>query len=251
MTTMTRRALASATLLTLLACPLFAQTAGAPAAPPATATAAAPTFELADVHASAHTITPYFTGGSLRGDRYLLHNATMVDMIALAYGVEDDNVLSGPSWLDIDRFDVSARAPRTTSPDDVKLMLRALLTDRFRLVTHNDTHPLASFVLRADKGASKLKPSDGTGTPGCDSTPNHPATPEGGVAYNYITCHNLTLDAIAQNLKNMAGGYLTSPVVNATGIQGSWDFDCWRSSSDKSCRWLPDSPYRQRLQTPH
>jgi uncharacterized protein (TIGR03435 family) len=228
----TMRAFASATLLALLASPLIAQTAIAPAAaqPAATAAATPPAFELADVQPSAHTATPYFTGGSLRGDRYILHNATMLDMIALAYGMDSDNVLSGPSWLGIDRFDVSARAPRATSPDDVKLMLRALLVNRFHLVTHNDTHPLASYVLRVDKGASKLKPSDGTGTPGCDNTPNHPATPPGGVAYNYITCHNLTLDEIAQNLKGLAGGYLTNPVVNATGIQGSWDFDIhWTS----------------------
>ena len=180
----TMRAFASATLLALLASPLIAQTAIAPAAaqPAATAAATPPAFELADVQPSAHTATPYFTGGSLRGDRYILHNATMLDMIALAYGMDSDNVLSGPSWLGIDRFDVSARAPRATSPDDVKLMLRALLANRFHLVTHNDTHPLASYVLRVDKGASKLKPSDGTGTPGCDNTPNHPATPPGGVA---------------------------------------------------------------------
>jgi uncharacterized protein (TIGR03435 family) len=217
--------------LTLLSTPLFAQTASAPAAAPsATAPAAPPAFELADVHVSAKTAAPYFTGGSLRGDRYLLHNATMVDMISIAYGVDSEKVLSGPSWLDIDRFDVSARAPRTTSPDDVKLMLRALLADRFHLVTHNDTHPLSSYVLRADKGAPKLKPSDGSATSNCGSTPNAPATPEGGVPYNYITCHNLTMDAIAQNLKNMASGYLTNPVVNATGIQGSWDFDIhWTS----------------------
>ena len=55
--------------------------------------------------------------------------------------------------------------PRNTSPDDVKLMLRALLADRFHLVIHNDTHPLPSFVLRADKGAPKL---------GLPTAPAHP-----------------------------------------------------------------------------
>jgi len=223
-----KRAFACTTLLTLLTSPLFAQTA-ATAAAPATSPAA-PTFELADVHSSAKTTTPNFTGGSLRGDRYLLHNATMVDMIALAYGVEDDKVLSGPSWLDIDRFDVSARAPRDTSPDDIKLMLRALLADRFHLVTHNDTHPLPSFVLRADKSSPKLKPSNGSAKSECISTPNAPSTPEGAVPYNYVTCTNLTLDQIAKYLHDMASGYLTNPVVNATGIQGSWDFDIhWTS----------------------
>ena len=70
----------------------------------------------------------------------------------------------------------------------------------------------------------------------CDSTPNAPATPEGGVPYNYITCHNLTLDAIAQNLKNMAGGYLTNPVVNATGIQGSSNFEIHWYLTGQPCK---------------
>ncbi len=125
------------------------------------APAAAPTFELADVHVSAYTTAPFFTGGALRGDRYILHNATMVDMLSLAYGMDGDNVLSGPSWLDFDRFDVSARAPRTTSPDDVKLMLQALLAERFHLVDPQGHPPGGpSYVLRVDKGGLKLKQAD-------------------------------------------------------------------------------------------
>ena len=81
----------------------------------------------------------------------------MVDMISLAYGMDTAKSSPVPSWLEIDRFDVSARAPRSTSPDDVKLMLRALLADRFHLATHNDTHPLPSYVLRADKGCSQAQ----------------------------------------------------------------------------------------------
>jgi uncharacterized protein (TIGR03435 family) len=215
--------LAAAACLALLPSPALAQPAN-PATAPA-APASPPTFELADVHVSAKTLTPDFTGGALRGDRYLLHNATMVNIIALSYGVEDDNVLSGPAWLDLDRFDISARAPRGTSPDDVKLMLRALLGDRFHLVAHNDTHPLPAFVLTVAKGGSKLKQSDGTENSGCNQTPNAPSTPPGAVPYIYVTCHNLTLAQIADSLHDMAGGYLTNPVVDQTGITGSWDFD--------------------------
>jgi hypothetical protein len=135
-----QRILAGIAFLALLSSAALAQAPASPAPgdPPAAA-ASAPTFELADVHVSAHTTTPNFTGGALHGDRYLLHNATMVDILSLAYGMENDNILSGPPWLDLDRFDISARAPRTTSPDDLKLMLQALLADRFHLVTHNGT----------------------------------------------------------------------------------------------------------------
>jgi uncharacterized protein (TIGR03435 family) len=207
--TVTRVALA-----TLLCLPSLAQ----PAAP-------SPTFDLADVHPSAHTTAPEFTGGSLRGDRYILHNATMLDMISLAYEMDDDNILSGPAWLEINRFDVSARAPRDTSPETIRLMLQALLADRFHLVVHKDTHPLPAFVLSVGKGGAKLKPSDGTAASGCGDNPSKPATAPGAVANIYVSCHNLTADQIAENLHDMAGGYLSNQVVNQTGLKGSWDFD--------------------------
>ena len=104
-------------------------------------------------------------------------------------------------------------------------MLRGLLADRFKLVVHNDTKNLPAFVLSVGKGGPKLKESDGSGTSDCDGTPNPPATPAGAVPLIYVTCKNMTLDEIAQNLRYIAGGYLTNPVVNTTGIQGSWDFD--------------------------
>jgi uncharacterized protein (TIGR03435 family) len=188
-------------------------------------TATTPTFDLADVHPSAHTLTPNFTGGSLRGDRYILHNATMVNLISLAYGVDSDNILSGPAWLDTDRFDVSAHAPRTTSPDDLKLMLQSLLAERFHLVLHTGTHPLPAFLLTVGKGGPKLKPADESQSPGCGPNPNAPKDAPGAPSYVYVSCHNLTADKIADNLHDMANGYLTAPVVDQTGLRGVYDFD--------------------------
>ena len=212
--------------LALLSSAALAQAPASPAPSDSPAVAAsAPTFELADVHVSAHTTNTDYTGGMLHGDRYLLHNATMVNILSLAYGIEDDNILSGPPWLNLDRFDVSARAPRTTSPDDLKLMLQALLADRFHLVTHKDTHPLPAYVLTVAKGGPRLKPGDETASSYCEETPNHPSTPSGAVPYSYVTCHNLTLDGIARNLHNIAGDYMDRQVVNSTGIKGSWTFD--------------------------
>src|ERR1035438_5182714 len=96
-----QRALAGIAFFALFSSVTLAQTPASPTpADPPAATASAPTFELADVHPSAHTTNPNFTGGALHGDRYLLHNATMVDIISLAYGFDNDNILSGPAWLD-------------------------------------------------------------------------------------------------------------------------------------------------------
>src|ERR1041384_2918759 len=85
--------------------------------------ASGPVFEAADVHVSAKSRNPSMAAGGLRGTRYLVRQATMVDLISLAYDIDNDRILAGPSWLDTDRFDVSARAPARSTPDQAKLML--------------------------------------------------------------------------------------------------------------------------------
>jgi uncharacterized protein (TIGR03435 family) len=185
---------------------------------------------LADVHVSAHTTTPYMTGGSLRGDHYILHNATMVDMISLAYGVDGDNVLSGPAWLDLNRYDVYASAPRTTTPDDIKLMLQALLADRFQLVLHKDTHPIPSYVLRVDKDSPKLKQAAESEAPGVDEHHTPTDNPPGVPAYYSITCHAISMTRFRGILQGYAAYYVTKPVVDLTDLKGNWDFELhWTS----------------------
>ena len=116
-------------------------------------------------------MNPFMQGGILMGDRYQLRQANMVDLIRTAYGVDADNVLGGPSWLELDRFDVIAKTPPATPPETLKLMLQALLADRFKLVVHKDSKPFDAFVLSVGKGKPKLKEADGSGEPGCQSQP--------------------------------------------------------------------------------
>jgi uncharacterized protein (TIGR03435 family) len=208
-------ALSGIVALAILSIPLFAQTPAAPAA--------SPSFQIADIHPSPHSNQPFFRGGNLVGDRYSVRQGTMVDLIANAYGVERDNVIGGPAWLDTDRFEIVATAPRTTSPDDVKLMLRALLAERFKLVVHNDTKSLPAFVLSVGKGGAKLKESDGANANGCGQTPGSPQ-PSPGAPYIYITCHSMSSADIAKTLHQF-GPPVTSPVVDSTGLKGSYDFD--------------------------
>jgi uncharacterized protein (TIGR03435 family) len=39
----------------------------------------------------------------------------MVDLIRIAYGIEAEKVAGGPSWLELDRYTVIAKAPAGTS----------------------------------------------------------------------------------------------------------------------------------------
>ena len=158
--------LACAGLAALLAVPLIGQTA-TPAQPPTPE----PTFQGADIHPSPHTMYSFMPPPSLQGDRYTLHQAAMTQLIATAYGVKADNVQGGPSWLDYDRFEITAKVPPATPPATLKLMLQALLKDRFNLVVHNGTGPVTATVLTLEKQKPALKPSAGGEEADCPSDP--------------------------------------------------------------------------------
>jgi len=126
--------------------------------------------------------------------------------------------------LEFDRFDVIAKAPTSTSSENVRLMLQALLADRFKLVVHQDTRPKPAFVLTTAgpgkaKGELKLKEADGSGR--CPDLPSS-LGPGGDIG---VSCRAVTMEEFAVSLHRLAGGYLTTPVVDQTGLKGTWDID--------------------------
>src|SRR5262249_38890326 len=144
-------------LIALMSCAVFGQT---------------PTFGIADVHASAHAANPLMRGGVVRSGVYQIQTATMVDLIGAAYGVGTEKVHGRPSSLELDRFDVDAKVPASTSAEPARLMLQSLLKDRFKLMLHQDSRLLPGFALSVRKGVTPtMKPADGSGSTGCKSTP--------------------------------------------------------------------------------
>jgi uncharacterized protein (TIGR03435 family) len=188
-----------------------------------------PSFETADVRVSPANGTAHTQGGSFHEGKFDMRTATMADLIGIAYGVHADSLVGAPGWFERDRFDVMATAPAATPPETVRLMLRTLLANRFRLVLHSDEKPMSVFVLEMGKGAPKMKAGDNSGSAGCHST--LPPTPTPGlVTDNMYSCHNMTMEALASSIRGMAGSYLTSPVVDFTGLKGTWNFDmAWTS----------------------
>ncbi len=174
-------------------------------------------FEIADVHVSPKTLHPRKTV-SFRDGRFELEMATMTDLIATAWGVDPDKVLGGPDWLDMDRFDVIARAPSGTSQQALKSMLQSLLEARFGLTIHMDQKPFAAYVLSVGNGKPKLKESHSE-TPGCQ---RRQQPPEAGPIP--AVCHGVTMANFAAQLGGAAGDYLNAPVVDNTKLEGAWDF---------------------------
>ena len=206
-------------LFALLSASSIAQTTQA-TQPPATSKS----FVIADVHTSPFTGNPFMHGNSIQGDRYFLTQATMLDLISTAYGVDAGNVNGGPTWLERDRYDIRAKVPPKTTQEDVKLMLRSLLADRFHLVVKPGTAPMPTYVLSAGAGKPKMTESEGNGDSACMPQPPPPNPTPGAPSYLVVNCKNLTMDALADTLHNFAGGYLDQPVVNETNLAGNWDF---------------------------
>jgi uncharacterized protein (TIGR03435 family) len=203
--------------LTLLCSPLFAQSATAPAAAPAT-------FEIADVHASPYRRHPAIRF-SVHGDRLLIRDATLVDLIADTYAVYPSSVFGGPQWLAFDHFDIFAKLPPATTRTSVMPMLRPLLDDRFKLVAHTGTRPLPAFVLSAGSSSKLKKSADSAGPGGCQ----YQQPPKEAQLTNTMnikfSCRNTTLQSFVDFLHEVASPYLTRPVVDATGLKGGYDFD--------------------------
>jgi uncharacterized protein (TIGR03435 family) len=152
-----------------------------------------------------------------------MHSGTMVDLIRAAYGVDPDKVLGGPSWLESDRFNVIAKTAPATPYASAMSMLQALLADRFQLAIHKDTRPMAAYALTLGKRKLQLKEPDRSTWSGCRSQPFRPPAPGAVMPPQPVECHNVTMSAFAEQIRRMAGQYLDKPVVDKTGVEGSWD----------------------------
>jgi uncharacterized protein (TIGR03435 family) len=87
--------------------------------------------------------------------------------------------------------------------DDLKAMLRALITERFRLKSHYEDRPVTAYTLLPDK--PKLARADPANRTGYKEGP----APD---------------QKFADDLQRMANGYIRVPVEDKTGLDGAYDF---------------------------
>ncbi len=139
-----------------------------------------------------------------------LEAASLWDLIAAAYGIQDYQ-LSGPDWMKSARFDVVAKAPGDPSLEEKRKMLQMLLADRFKLAVHRDVKELPMDTLVAGKGRPKLgekKPEPGDR--------DRISMQDGRLFFQ-----NFTMPQLAAFLSR---GNPDGPLVDATGIEGRYDF---------------------------
>jgi uncharacterized protein (TIGR03435 family) len=140
-----------------------------------------PQFEVASIKPAAPDARGmYITRGP--GGGVSITNMTLKEMIVLGWRVQPFQISGGPSWLDSVHYDVVAKPETKPKPDEMPLMLQALLQDRFQLAIHHETkeRPLLALTLARKDGklGPKLVPHEGECTPPDPSKP--PAPPEPG-----------------------------------------------------------------------
>src|SRR5688500_11281493 len=91
---------------------------------------ATPAFEVASVKRNNSGNSG--SSGRMANDSVTLVNQRARLLLVNAYGMRPDRIVGGPSWLNTERFDVSARAPANTPDSQLPLMLRTLLVERFK-----------------------------------------------------------------------------------------------------------------------
>ena len=99
-------------------------------------------------------------GGPGSGDpgRISFPQNTLADLVAIAYGVPKYRV-SGPDWIDSNRYDVVAKLAPKTTIEQVRQMTRGMLADRFKLTTHMTQKNMTFYEMTASKPGPALKPS--------------------------------------------------------------------------------------------
>jgi uncharacterized protein (TIGR03435 family) len=133
-------------------------------------------------------------------------SVTLKDLIAAAYAIETYQVTGGPGWLDSERFEVLAKSADATSREQLLLMLRPLLADRFRFTFHRETKEMRVYALTVAKNGSlrRMKPGE-------ESKP----------VLNRLG-RDWDMPALARYLTGLGADM---PVIDKTGLTGQFNLD--------------------------
>ena len=186
-----------------------------------------PAFEVASVKPTdpQQRIIGMFTwpGGRITVTMY-----TVKQLVEEAFNVQPFQISGGPRWVNEDRYDIDARPPASSksskaNPNNHKLppneeqrqMLQTLLVDRFQLKYHRETKEGPVYLLI--KGKKDLKLNDSKNK---EEFPWAGSIGGGAAFSDGIAGENISMTQLATRLSYP----LSRPVLDRTGIEGSYDF---------------------------
>lgn len=178
------------------------------------------------------------TGGLLSGQ-----DLPMRIYISFAYKLTWDQLVQMipvlPKWASNKYFDIEARGPANATKDQMRLMMQALLEDRFKLAAHWQSQEVPAFLAVLAKpgktGPQLLPYSD---PPCTDLTNPGPRTTSAGITKicgsqglhrlpngeHEALGKNQAMQEIAPDLRFWPDTVLDRPVIDGTGLTGRFDY---------------------------
>ena len=172
-----------------------------------------PAFEVASIRVNARGGRDWSLTRGV-GGRFLAENIPLKALVTFAYSVRDQQLSGYPEWTGDLRFDINAKPDRVVpvGPDGdatLKLMVQALLSDRFHFEFHRDKREVSGYALIVAKKGSKLALS------APDAMGPNIATGAG-----QIRAGKVKMDTLARVLSDQLG----QTVVDETGLAAEYDF---------------------------
>jgi uncharacterized protein (TIGR03435 family) len=186
------------------------------------AQATQPAFEVASVRPSQHEVGPDYNNQiTYSPDRFTGQNVTLKRLVAEAWHCQINQVV-GPPWIDHNEYDIEARVPDGAGPEQVTLLLRNLLFDRFHLKQHIETRQMLVYDLAVGKGGPRIKPVQ----PGELGVPAQPGFHFRGDMRQFadLLAVQFSIPAAASPSEPVRAGGALIPVLDKTGLQGIYNF---------------------------
>ena len=183
-------------------------------------------FEAASIKPSAPMAMGRMRVGMdmMPGGRMSMSGVTVRLLIQQAYGVRDFQIVGGPDWMRSERYDITAKPAEAATQDQVKVMIQALLKDRFHLAFHRETKELPTYALVVAKGGPKMKAAEVSAGGG-------EGRGRGGqmrmMGRGHFEASGVPVAALANQISNALG----RSVIDKTGLEGDYDF---------KLDWTPD-----------
>jgi uncharacterized protein (TIGR03435 family) len=159
----------------------------------------------------------------LPGGRISMSGVTVRLLIQQAYGVRDFQIVGGPDWMRSERYDITAKPAEAASQDQVKVMIQAMLKDRFQLAFHRETKELPTYALVVAKSGPKMKAAEVRAGGG-------EGRGRGGrmmMGRGHFEANGVPVSALVNQISNVLG----RSVIDKTGLEGDYDF---------KLDWTPD-----------
>lgn len=182
-----------------------------------------PSFEVASVRPSQNEVGPDYNNQiTVSATEFNGHNVTLKRLIAEAWQCQLKQVV-GPAWLDRNEYDVAARIPAGVSREQIPLMLRSLLSERFHLKEHSETRQMRVYELMAGAGGPKIKPVEAGGAP---AAPARQGFHFHGDMRQFadLLAVQFSIPAMQDPTAPVRAGGEQIPVLDKTGLKGIYDF---------------------------